>query len=538
MDALYELHVQLEPETLTIKWHSFYKHVLEHEQEFGPLYMARRDCALLMDNLEWALSSEKKKDFCNSRKTTRESCPEVRHSSNVIQREQLTAHHRALLRQLLLPDNCTLRKRGSYMESSFTSLTPLRNVHLLDGPRETPRYFDGGGRGFQIEHRDEAPRLGTSSQLIRDSPNSFPAITAEYPGEQMPRGVYGYGPHPHFDRRDQYSSILSHSEKTPISVMLSSCLENGLFNVEKAGRIVHEAYRTRTPKVKEEIESFLAKNAYKFTGPMIIGEPDLMNPDWHQIMTCGQQLLNHFICAQHQKVINLSAKNCEEFRDVGGAVYNVTGIFHYPREPPFSGEQISLLGINPSNQSAHIRLKSMLFHVLSRSCTQQCDIQSVTWILPNEKNSKGPNRRDFPDDLTALKQALVELRHGTFLPPVIGQKYGRFVYRKRHTTTPSTSFSHQLMPYQLTAQETEDTERQEFHDTNVAVLTEAPTSVDDSDKLGETIISKEASLPKKNNGKNSGRRRHNSQKDKEEEETDGQAAPAKRANIRRTRRNI
>ncbi|CAI2354390.1 unnamed protein product [Caenorhabditis sp. 36 PRJEB53466] len=393
---------------------------------------------------------------------------------------------------------------------------------------------------------------------------------------------------------------ISWNEKTPISVMLSSCLENGLFNVEKAGRIVHEAYRTRTPKVKEEIESFLAKNAYKFTGPMIIGEPDLMNPDWQQIMICGQQLLHHLICAQQQKVINLSAKNCEEFRDVGGAVYNVTGIFHYPREPPFSGEQISLLGITPSNQSAHIRLKSMLFHVLSRSCTQQCDIQSVTWILPNEKNSKGPNRRDFPDDLyvtlrdlflqffgldyreldapyrdefstlkclqsyeddnskkkyfeflahtrysyltttfrTALKQALIELRHGTFLPPVIGQMYGRFVYRKRHTTTTSTSFSHQLMPYQLTAQGTEETERQEVHDTNVAVLTEAPTSVDDLNQLGETIISKEASLPKKNTGKNSGRRRHNSQKDREEEETDGQAAPAKRANIRRTRRNI
>ncbi|CAI2353577.1 unnamed protein product [Caenorhabditis sp. 36 PRJEB53466] len=440
------------------------------------------------------------------------------------------------------------RKRESYVSRSgrFIVAAP---AYWSSGSTDQSTICWTDPTDNNIEHHDETPRLGTCSQFIRDSQNTYPAISAEYTGEPVTRGVYGYGAQSHFDRNEPSSSIPTNSEKNPIS---------------------------------EEIETFLVKNAYKFTGPKIIGETDVMNPD-----------------AQHQKVSNLSAKNCEEFRDVGGAVYNVTGVFHYPREPPFSGEQISLLGINASNQPAHIRLKTMIFHVLSRSCTQQRDIQSVTWILPNEKNSKGPNRRDFPDELyvtlrdlflqffgldygeldapyrnefstlkclqsfgddnskkklfkflahtrnsyltttfrTALKEALIELRHGTFLPPVIGQQYGRFVYRKRHTATTSKSVTHHLIPYQLTAQGTEETERQEVHDTNVAVLTETPTTADDLDQIGETLVLKEDSLSKKNKGKSSRRRRHNSQKDTEEE-TDGQAAPAKRANLRRNRRNI
>uniref|UniRef100_A0A8R1HZU1 Uncharacterized protein n=1 Tax=Caenorhabditis japonica TaxID=281687 RepID=A0A8R1HZU1_CAEJA len=36
LDAMYKLHVFLEPDSLSIKWHTFYKHVHEHEQQFGP----------------------------------------------------------------------------------------------------------------------------------------------------------------------------------------------------------------------------------------------------------------------------------------------------------------------------------------------------------------------------------------------------------------------------------------------------------------------------------------------------------------------
>ncbi|EFP06571.1 hypothetical protein CRE_09885 [Caenorhabditis remanei] len=60
LTTMYELHCLLEPDSLTIKFHSFYNHITLHEQEFGPIHTTEpfeREHKVLMNSVHHQTTS-------------------------------------------------------------------------------------------------------------------------------------------------------------------------------------------------------------------------------------------------------------------------------------------------------------------------------------------------------------------------------------------------------------------------------------------------------------------------------------------------
>uniref|UniRef100_A0A8R1HYF9 Uncharacterized protein n=1 Tax=Caenorhabditis japonica TaxID=281687 RepID=A0A8R1HYF9_CAEJA len=110
LDAMYKLHVFLEPDSLSIKWHTFYKHVHEHEQQFGPQHST--------ETYEWEhktlmTSVNHQSTNCEYEILTR--LPVLNNGAcNIIERIALKPEHLSIINQLQLSAECTFQKREKY----------------------------------------------------------------------------------------------------------------------------------------------------------------------------------------------------------------------------------------------------------------------------------------------------------------------------------------------------------------------------------------------------------------------------------------
>ncbi|EFO90578.1 hypothetical protein CRE_07999 [Caenorhabditis remanei] len=252
------------------------------------------------------------------------------------------------------------------------------------------------------------PQDGTSYQFYPSFPSTSNNSTTHSAMEfmrpyQTPMGSYT----PHRGTPVPVFATQPNVGSAPFLDRLNSCVAGGVFNLFRAGKLLHEGYMNRIPTLIEDCNKFVQKHSKSVTSYILPPLDCYVDSNVSLIITQGQLLYGLLT----KPTIPNSVYNSDsdrEFKKLRGPLYRIRHMkCFYPSDPPFSGSEISVTPIpfdNRHTDKAHITLKSYLFQIVGASYSVPQDIQSELWSLPfdNELSTRTPFPVKLYTDLRTL----------------------------------------------------------------------------------------------------------------------------------------
>ncbi|EGT49510.1 hypothetical protein CAEBREN_02837 [Caenorhabditis brenneri] len=440
LDKLYILLVELEKDSVTIKWHVFFKHLHQHEEQFGVLQTTEpfeREHKVFMTSVHHQ-STNSEKLLINS------TCSNFG-ASNIVQESLLLEQHRVLLASLgygyQVKKRCFVESRmgaftfstPSYWKSENTCSSVITFTDPVYGGIKfgaieliltTDQSTAFVVNEFKVESWPEALevyrrlKIGETAKSVLEKYHFRHTYTNDSRYPQVPN--YSIPQHTEQNKMNhsmipESSSSLSHgvpqnnrdmdlnpveaSNLPPFSLYksLEECVRGNEFDIYQSGCAVAHAYETGTVGIQDTILRFARKYARQVEIPKM---PDFLDLYHDSIrMQHGYGLLSQLtLIGNVQRNTNQGSNDHEEFDKLTGSRLNVSSSFSYPHEAPFNGKQIDLKKLPPSNKKAHVKLKNYLIIVLRESCVIPTDIKDLDWKYPGDKASRHTNPHPFPTE--------------------------------------------------------------------------------------------------------------------------------------------
>ncbi|CAO4380119.1 unnamed protein product [Caenorhabditis nigoni] len=193
---------------------------------------------------------------------------------------------------------------------------------------------------------------------------------------------------------------------------LEAAVKNNELNIYEAGLAVHNGYASQDPSVPDQVLAFVQKYALRITSSRMPPVSPSIHPDYIWIMTHGYGIVSQIALAAANKNNMKTITTSLDLGNLTGALCNIDNSepIYYPQEAPFNGDRIEVKQEMPRqlNAAAHIVTKKLIFTILSRSCSDPTDLQSIVWSIPEDTTvCRALNPRPFPRTLYDSIQNIV-----------------------------------------------------------------------------------------------------------------------------------